>query len=65
MRPPKRSETVTPAMPAIDMGAVRQMFDDIDLNGDGNIDFEEFTHAIIRLGVQPGENAFKEAVGSK
>merc|ERR1712070_1007929 len=29
MSPPKRSETITPAMENVDMGAIRRMFDDL------------------------------------
>jgi len=55
LSPPKRSETVTPALDNVDIDMVREMFDDMDTNGDGTIDFDEFTSAVIRLGVKPSE----------
>jgi len=54
LSPPKRSETITPAMSNIDMEAIRRMFDDLDVNGNGTLDFEEFSTGLVRLGVQPG-----------
>merc|ERR1711998_398263 len=53
LSPPKRSDTFSPAPANVDMEAIRAMFEDLDLDGNGSIDFEEFSTGLIRLGVQP------------
>jgi len=53
LSPPKRSDTFAPVATNVDMDALRTLFDDLDLDGNGSIDFEEFSTGLIRLGVQP------------
>jgi len=36
----------------------RVMFDDLDTDGNGTIDFEEFSNALIRLNIQPRAHGF-------
>merc|ERR1712216_62498 len=55
LKPPKRSETVTPVAGNIDIEAMRTMFDDLDTDSNGTIDFEEFSTGLVRLGVQPAQ----------
>lgn len=43
---------------AVDQLAIRRMFDDLDTNGDGVIDFEEFSAGLRRLNVQPRKYGF-------
>ena len=40
-------------MSNIDMEAIRRMFDDLDVNGNGTLDFEEFSTGLV-LGVGLG-----------
>jgi len=40
----------------IDEEAVNAMFAKYDKNGDGNIDFEEFTHMLVRMNLAPKKN---------
>ena len=44
----------------VDVAAMRQMFHDLDTNGDGSIDFDEFSRGLARLGVQPSKYGFTE-----
>lgn len=37
----------------VDIGAMKKMFEDLDLDGNGSIDFDEFVAGLSRLGVQP------------
>ena len=43
----------------IDMVAVKQMFSDYDLDGSGNIDYDEFTAMLVKLGVAPKSSGGK------
>eukprot|EP00949_MAST-11_sp_MAST-11-sp1_P003358 g3358.t1 len=43
----------------IDRELVRQLFDTLDTDGNGTLDFEEFTTGLVRLGVQPQSLGFK------
>eukprot|EP00924_Labyrinthula_sp_SR-Ha-C_P010584 augustus_masked-scaffold_61-processed-gene-0.1-mRNA-1 protein AED:0.01 eAED:0.01 QI:0/-1/0/1/-1/1/1/0/505 len=36
-----------------DVEGMRRFFDDLDTNGDGNIDFEEFCNGMLNIGVYP------------
>merc|ERR1712178_115910 len=47
----------------IDIDAMRHMFDDLDLDGNGTIDFEEFTQGLGKLGIQPRKLGYSK-VGS-
>ena len=47
LQPPKRSETITPALQNIDLDAIRKMFDDLDTDGNGSIDFQEFSSGLV------------------
>jgi len=47
----------------IDVDAMRHMFDDLDLDGNGSIDFEEFTQGLGKLGIQPRKLGYSK-VGS-
>lgn len=38
---------------------VRKMFDDLDTDGNGTIDLEEFTAALVRLNIQPRHHGFE------
>merc|ERR1712216_149224 len=53
--PPARQQTVTPELFNVDIDAMRRMFEDLDLDGNGTIDFEEFSTGLVRLGVQPSK----------
>lgn len=52
----------TTAKPALkddfDEALVRKMFEDLDTDGNGTIDFEEFTSALIRLNIQPKDHDY-------
>lgn len=37
---------------------VRKMFNELDVNSDGSLDFEEFVAAVVRLGIQPKSFVF-------
>eukprot|EP00294_Goniomonas_avonlea_P005877 CAMPEP_0114561538 /NCGR_PEP_ID=MMETSP0114-20121206/12058_1 /TAXON_ID=31324 /ORGANISM="Goniomonas sp, Strain m" /LENGTH=453 /DNA_ID=CAMNT_0001747181 /DNA_START=162 /DNA_END=1523 /DNA_ORIENTATION=+ len=56
-----KSEPVHPEIDtqAVDLAAMRRMFDDLDVDGNGTIDFEEFSDGLARLGVQPSKYGFK------
>lgn len=41
-----------------DEAIVRRMFEDLDTDGNGTIDFDEFTSALIRLNIQPRKFGF-------
>lgn len=47
----------------IDINAMQHMFDDLDLDGNGSIDFEEFTQGLGKLGIQPRKLGYSK-VGS-
>ena len=47
----------------IDVEAMKHMFDDLDLDGNGTIDFDEFTQGLSKLGVQPRKLGYSR-VGS-
>jgi hypothetical protein len=38
---------------AVDEDAMRQLFEELDLDGNGNIDYVEFSRGLTRLGVAP------------
>eukprot|EP00755_Sulcionema_specki_P005935 Sspe_Gene.5055::Locus_1660_Transcript_1_1_Confidence_1.000_Length_1771::g.5055::m.5055 len=52
---------------AVDSSAVKNMFDQYDLNGDGTIDAEEFEAMLVKLGVAPLLNvkAREQAAGER
>jgi isocitrate dehydrogenase len=58
----RKKEKVRPSMEqsigAIDQASVMKMFKDLDEDGNGVIDFEEFAKGLIRLGVQPKKFGF-------
>lgn len=43
----------------VDLDLIQSMFDDLDIDGNGSIDFDEFTQGIARLGIQPKKFGFK------
>lgn len=53
-----RPKVVAAKTDDFDDSLVRTMFDDLDTDGNGTIDFEEFTDALIRLNIQPRKFGF-------
>ena len=58
--PPRGNQAIVSAADDVDVAAMRQMFHDLDTNGDGSIDFDEFSRGLARLGVQPSKYGFTE-----
>ena len=48
-----------PDASTVDNEAMRMLFDSLDLDGNGNIDFDEFTRGITKLGVAPRKHLNK------
>ena len=48
-----------PDASTVDNEAMKMLFDSLDLDGNGNIDFDEFTRGITKLGVAPRKHLNK------
>ena len=44
---------LSPSFELIDKDEMRRFFEALDKNGDGNVDYSEFEHGMVRLGVYP------------
>lgn len=56
----KRGKSFVPVLSSDDFDEelAKKMFDDLDTDGNGSIDFEEFSNALIRLNIQPRAHGF-------
>lgn len=49
----------------MDENLVRKMFNELDVNNDGRLDFQEFLHAVVRLGISPNKFVFSGGESDK